>query len=74
MKTLYYLSAKGCFLSKALKNLRYAIVFVFVLMAIPVISQVVPVVIPDGGVEIDGDLESNNPTDGAGDWFQGSRS
>ena len=35
-------------------------------------AQVVPVSNPVGGFEIDGDLESGNPTSTAGDWVEGS--
>ncbi|WP_158530628.1 DUF7507 domain-containing protein, partial [Algoriphagus yeomjeoni] len=48
----------------------------FLLFAIFLISsfsfgQVVPVTTPAGGFEIDGNLISNSPTNGAGDWVQG---
>lgn len=35
-------------------------------------AQVTPVVLPNGGFEIDGNLRSNDPTIGAGDWILGA--
>ncbi|MHB1195708.1 MAG: immunoglobulin domain-containing protein, partial [Lutibacter sp.] len=34
-------------------------------------SQLAPITVPTGGFRIDGDLQSNTPTTGEGDWIQG---
>ncbi|PLX09243.1 MAG: hypothetical protein C0596_01425 [Marinilabiliales bacterium] len=68
MKTLYPLKKKRIIRNGLSIGL---LVTLLLFVNLSVMSQVVPVIIPDGGVEIDGDLESNNPTDGAGDWFEG---
>ncbi|MDP3357803.1 MAG: hypothetical protein Q8S41_00515, partial [Lutibacter sp.] len=35
-------------------------------------SQLAPVTVPTGGFHIDGDLQSNTPTNGVGDWIAGT--
>lgn len=57
-----------CWLRKATVSLFF-LLFVFV---INTQAQFVPVLEPAGGFHIDGNLNSNTPVDGVGDWVEGS--
>src|SRR5204863_799522 len=43
----------------------------FALQAVPPPTGVAPILVPSGGFGIDGDLQANTPTAGAGDWLPG---
>src|SRR5678815_2994477 len=52
-------------------NLRSIVLAILLIFSLQSISQVAPVTIPTGGFHIDGDLKSNAPTPGIGDWVPG---
>src|SRR5436190_1196638 len=56
----------GCYLLGAILFLGVP------LQAVPPPTGIAPVVVPSGGFAIDGNLQANTPTAGAGDWLPGS--
>ncbi|MDP2193361.1 MAG: hypothetical protein Q8K36_02405, partial [Alphaproteobacteria bacterium] len=60
-----------------IKKIRESLIPLIVLMILlfsttVTYAQLAPVTVPAGGFEIDGNLQSNTPTNGVGDWVQGS--
>ena len=47
------------------------LIFIYLGSSVAVNAQIAPVTNPVGGFEIDGNLMSNSPTNGVGDWING---
>jgi hypothetical protein len=55
-----------------LKRVQIFVGLLFVFALGNMNAQIVPISNPNGGFEIDGNLESNDPTTGVGDWVEGA--
>ena len=53
-------------------SIRFVLLITLLFASANMLAQVVPITNPTGGFEIEGNLESNNPTVGAGDWVPGN--